>query len=100
MPKSLPASPSLKFLKNEAKTIRAARRREDPSGRLSLQGIQHDLAIEYGFKNWEDLRIHVASQPGVVTAEIDDEDGKLYCWRRFVLHDDGRDEIPPAETAA
>ena len=83
MPKSLPTRPCLERLKNEAKTVLRAHSRGDPgvcaklslhhrfnqasaeeilSASVSLQEIQHALALGYGFKNWKDLKSHVARE--------------------------------------
>lgn len=76
MTKSLPPNPSVKFLKLEAKSLLKTHRRADPSccdvlrnlhqfkdkpapeilkSEIGLQQVQFALAMEYGFKNWEEL---------------------------------------------
>ena len=80
MARVLPPEPSLDYLKNEAKyllkghkatdssvctTLRLLRRFADASdgeilgSNLSLHETQFALALEYGFRSWDDLRTHV-----------------------------------------
>ena len=80
MTKSLPPTPSVKFLKLEAKNVLKAHRNGDTSclevlrhlhqfkdkpeseildSRTSLQEVQFALALEYGFESWKALREHV-----------------------------------------
>jgi hypothetical protein len=53
-PRHLPPRPSLEHLKNEAKR----RLRADKSS-AKLAQVQHQLAREYGFSNWRDLKANV-----------------------------------------
>ena len=92
MTKSLPNNPSLEHLKNEAKAILKAHKAGDKSAssllkhlkklsrmsddeilgtKLSLSDIQFALAIEYGFKNWAQLKEHVTQNPN--TSGIEDD---------------------------
>jgi len=82
MPKSLPASPSLVHLKDQAKKLLKAHQSKDISAcsalkllhgfskftddeifnaEISLQEVQFALAMEYGFSGWADLKKHVIS---------------------------------------
>jgi hypothetical protein len=85
MTKSLPANPSLEYLKNEAKSILKAHKqgnssccdvlrnlhqfkdkpdREILDSQTSLQEVQFALAMEYGFKSWLELKEYAASAKG------------------------------------
>ncbi|MCP3965190.1 MAG: hypothetical protein GY750_20495 [Lentisphaerae bacterium] len=80
MTKSLSPKPSVKFLKLEAKSILKAHRKKEASccevfrrlhqfkdqndqvildAEISLQEVQFALAMEYGFKNWKELKNQV-----------------------------------------
>ena len=80
MTKSLPPKPSIKFLKLEAKSILKAHKLGDSlcceilrhlkqfknksdkeilDSQTSLQEVQFALAMEYGFKNWNDIKVHI-----------------------------------------
>jgi len=80
MTASLPTNPSLRHLKVEAKHILQAHKVGDPSccailrnttklkgspddeilqASVGLQEVQFALAMEYGFKNWEEMKEHV-----------------------------------------
>lgn len=82
MPRKLPSSPSLRFLQKEAKDLLKAHKDGDPSccptlryhfrfsrsvddeilkADISLQEVQHALALDYGFKSWKDLKSAVES---------------------------------------
>jgi hypothetical protein len=73
----LPQNPSFRFLQKEAKDLLKAHRRRDPSvcavlrchprfthsndaeilaSDVSLQEMQHALALEYGFESWAELK--------------------------------------------
>jgi len=83
MTKSLPPEPSFKFLKLEAKSILKAHRNRDPAvctllrrlhhlanpsdlqildTPIGLQEVQFALSMEYGFKNWTELKKYVANE--------------------------------------
>ena len=55
MSRELPATPSLEFLKKQAKALL----RKMPQGKLA--DAQHTLANEYGFTTWAKLKAHVES---------------------------------------
>src|SRR5271168_5272259 len=57
-PKKLPSKPSLVHLQKQAKK----RVKEDPS--LQLAAAQHQIAQEYGFKNWAELAKAVEAMAG------------------------------------
>ena len=82
MPSSLPDSPSLEFLRKQAKDVHKAHRNGDPSccnilrnlrqfagqsdadilaAGLSLSEAQFALAMDYGFKDWTAMRDEVAA---------------------------------------
>ena len=86
MTKQLPEVPSLEFLRKEAKDVHRAHHDGDVSvcttlrhhpkltsksndellgSTVSLQQIQHALALEYGFANWSELlsRVERTNQP-------------------------------------
>jgi len=88
MTKSLPPKPSVKFLKLEAKSILKAHKQGNIScceilrhlhqfkeksnqeildSQTSLQEVQFALAVEYGFKTWNELKEYVSSAKGEVT---------------------------------
>jgi ankyrin repeat protein len=58
-PGSLPDSPSLDWLRKEAKRRLEELRRTDPGARLAA--AQFDLAKQYGFSSWRVLKAHVDS---------------------------------------
>ncbi len=53
----LPARPNLEYLKNEAKRRLHAQRATQPAAKLAE--VQHQVAREYGFANWRDLKVNV-----------------------------------------
>lgn len=56
----LPPNPNLQQLKNQAKDVLKASRKGDPEAEgVTLQEAQHALAMEYGFRNWSDLKANV-----------------------------------------
>jgi hypothetical protein len=57
MSRNLPARPNLEYLKKEAKERLDVLRRRDPAAQLA--DAQHDLAKEYGFASWPQLKAHV-----------------------------------------
>jgi D-alanyl-D-alanine-carboxypeptidase/D-alanyl-D-alanine-endopeptidase len=57
-PKKLPSKPSLEHLQKQAKQ----RVKQDPS--LQLAAAQHQIAQEYGFKNWAELAKAVETMAG------------------------------------
>ncbi len=88
MPRTLPQAPSVRFLQKEAKDLLKAHKSSDPlccptlryhyrfsraadedilKAEVSLQEVQHALALDYGCKSWSDLRTLVESVP---TAEL------------------------------
>ena len=93
MTKSLPESPSLSSLKYEAKQLLKARDAGDESARevlqllpklagktnqqilaakVTLQEVQHALALEYGFESWSSLTRAVQQTKPESTIEIAD----------------------------
>lgn len=93
MTKSLPANPSLESLKKEAKSILKAYRKSDPSccvvlrnlhhlknrsdeeifdSEISLQETQFALALEYGFRDWSELKR--ATEKQVIHKETEEPD--------------------------
>jgi type II secretory ATPase GspE/PulE/Tfp pilus assembly ATPase PilB-like protein len=77
MPRSLPPSPSVRFLQKEAKDLLKSHKAGDPAccptlryhyrfsrasdkeilaAEVSLQEVQHALALDYGFKGWSALK--------------------------------------------
>jgi hypothetical protein len=83
MSSTLPVSPSLEHLKNQAKALLKAQQASDPAvcptlrrlnrfanvpdadilaAELSLAEVQYVLAMEYGFESWAQLKRHVESQ--------------------------------------
>ena len=80
MPRTLPQNPSVRFLQKEAKDILKAHKSSDPSccptlryhfrfsrsadeeilkAEVSLQEVQHALALDYGCKSWAELKAGV-----------------------------------------
>jgi hypothetical protein len=80
MPRSLPSKPSLEYVREEAKDLLTACQSGDASvcevlrlhhrfqratdreilaAAVSLQEMQHALALDYGFKNWVGLKKHL-----------------------------------------
>ena len=57
MSRQLPGTPSLEFLKKQAKELLAAHRSDHPD--WTLADAQHALAREYGFDSWPKLKHHV-----------------------------------------
>lgn len=84
MSRTLPAKPSLVFLKKQAKDLLDALRSGDPetaesfaryfpcSERVGLIKAQLVLAREYGFESWSALRQHVAAQDAPTEQEFVD----------------------------
>lgn len=87
MPRILPLKPNLRYLQEEAKDLLKSHRRGDVaacatlrlhhrfrdasdehilSEGVSLQEVQHALALDYGFKSWRDLTLRVRQVPAVV----------------------------------
>lgn len=83
MTRTLPAKPSLEYLKHEAKSIQKRHRARDKSAcetlrhhakfasltdedileaGIKLLEVQQALAVEYGFDNWKSMKTHVESQ--------------------------------------
>ena len=82
MPRSLPTNPSVEFIQKEAKKLVKAHKSGDVkccrtlryhfrfsraddaeilSAKVTLQEAQHALSLDYGFKNWKELKMHVES---------------------------------------
>jgi hypothetical protein len=83
MSRILPVSPSLEYLKNEAKALLKSQQARDPAvcptlrrlkrfaqaadpdilaAEVSLAEVQYALAMEYGFESWARLKRHVESK--------------------------------------
>lgn len=92
MVKSLPKKPSLEHLKHEARAILKSHSRGEAtacetlrllprlSGKadeeilaseISLTEVQHALVLEYGFKNWKELRTHIIQKGMVMITQND-----------------------------
>ena len=115
MPRSLPPRPSLEYVRKEAKALLAAHQSGDLSvcdvlrhhhrfqgasdaailaAGVSLQEVQHALAVAYGFKNWKELRTRLAPvsiRP--MKASDDKQVSSLVseCWR-LIAEPDGLTE--------
>ena len=94
--RSLPARPNLEHLKNEAKQRLDALRLTQPAAKLAE--AQHQLAREYGFANWRDLKADIerradgAAAPAAQTALGDwISDGAPSRWALHVRAGDGGD---------
>ncbi|MBT3296145.1 MAG: type II/IV secretion system protein [Verrucomicrobia bacterium] len=95
MPRSIPSHPSVRFLQKEAKDLLKAHKSGDPSccatlryhfrfsrasdedilkAEVSLQEVQHALALDYGFKDWKDLKEDVEATPTVEMVDKGDPD--------------------------
>jgi hypothetical protein len=59
MSRELPERPDLDHLRRQAKTLLRELRRQDP--RTQLSAAQRQLAREYGFASWRELKSHVLS---------------------------------------
>src|SRR4051794_29058715 len=59
--RALPARPNLEYLKNEAKRRLDAARPTNP--RLKLADVQFQLAREYGFARWRELKARIEQDP-------------------------------------
>ena len=74
MSRSLPAKPSLEFLRKQAKQLQRTMRQ----GKLA--DAQRALAREYGFADWARLKSHVVTlclaPPEALTAAIRDSDAQ------------------------
>ena len=86
--RSLPARPSLKQLKRQAKE---RLRRQPQLGRL--REAQRTIAADYGFSSWDALRTHVESIVGVSGSiirppELDSEEGGVV-WNALSAAEDG-----------
>ena len=97
MPRTLPQNPSVRFLQKEAKDLLKAHKSSDPSccptlryhfrfsrsadaeilkAEVSLQEVQHALALDYGCKSWIDLKARVESVPTVDVQESGNPEAK------------------------
>ena len=123
--KSLPSNPSLVQLKKQAKDILKAHKAGDMSvcsvlrylktfakqsepemleSKLSLQEAQRALALDYGCRDWVDLKMRAEGNQGIVRAwvkavnEMSDVDAFLnrYLAPQYIIHVDGR-EVPLSE---
>lgn len=109
MTKSLPANPSLVFLRKEAKAIRKSLKQNDASAcpilrnlyhlknrtddeilssKLSLQEVQFALALEYGFKDWKTLKAYVEQSFRQVAREAETKDVEWGSLRVLPLTED------------
>src|ERR1700748_2143630 len=61
MARELPAEPHLEHLRKQAKNLLRTWRQQDPGTRRQLADAQHEIAREYGFTTWTDLKHHVES---------------------------------------
>jgi hypothetical protein len=100
MTPSLPANPSLRFLKEQAKDVLRAHKAGDSSScqvlrklrrfdaaadadilaaEVPLKEIQFALAMHYGFKSWDELKTHVMARdiPERITKK---------CWETSAFH--------------
>jgi ankyrin repeat protein len=59
MSRELPAQPNLEHLRKQAKNLLREWRRQDPGTLRQLADAQHELAREYGFATWANLKEHV-----------------------------------------
>jgi hypothetical protein len=66
--RQLPAKPNLEHLKNEAKQRLESLRASSPTAKLAE--VQHQLAREYGFPNWRELKAAVESHSGVQLSRL------------------------------
>jgi hypothetical protein len=91
--RQLPARPHLEHLKNEAKQRLETLRSRQPTAKLAE--AQHQLAREYGFANWRDLKADLdgrtagasaTGQSPAETAAIGDWIGQLSMGTRLALH--------------
>src|ERR1041384_4633351 len=69
MSRSLPERPNLDHLKNEAKALLKRLRATDPAAKLT--DAQRQLARDYGFPTWAQLRDAVRSLLATGPAQID-----------------------------
>ena len=88
-PRRLPPRPSLEHLKNEAKRRLHALRWLTPETKLAE--VQHQLAREYGFANWRDLKAGVDRASGLTAstdarAAVGDWIGALAEASRIAMH--------------
>ena len=100
MTPSLPANPSLRFLKEQAKDVLKAHKAGDSSScqvlrklrrfaatadadilaaKVPLKEVQFALAMFYGFKSWDELQKHVTAR------DISDRITKK-CWETSAFH--------------
>ncbi|HZS61246.1 MAG TPA: ankyrin repeat domain-containing protein [Gemmatimonadaceae bacterium] len=61
MPRELPAEPNLEHLRKQAKNLLRDWRKQDPGTRRQLADAQHEIAREYGFTTWTELKSRVES---------------------------------------
>lgn len=59
MPRELPAEPNLEHLRKQAKVLLREWRKQNADTRRQLADAQHEIAREYGFTTWTDLKHHV-----------------------------------------
>ena len=87
--RQLPAKPNLEHLKNEAKQRLEALRASAPAAKLAE--AQHQLAREYGFANWRELKADIEARSpdpssAMAQAALGDWIGKLAGDHRFAVH--------------
>jgi ankyrin repeat protein len=61
MSRELPAQPNLEHLRKQAKNLLREWRQQDPGTLRQLADAQHELAREYGFATWANLKKQVES---------------------------------------
>ena len=97
-PLSLPDEPNLDWLRKQAKRRLREMRKTNPAGKLA--DAQFDLAKQYGFSSWRDLKAHIdslsidgqlfeAAKMGDVpalTALLDEHPEKLYARNKPYEH--------------
>lgn len=86
MPRNLPNNPSVEFLQKEAKKLIKSHKKGDATccrtlryhfrfsrynddeimnKKVTLGEAQHALSLDYGFRNWKELKAHVEAGPSV-----------------------------------
>jgi len=99
MPRSLPDNPNLEFLRKQAKDLHKAHRNGDPTccdilrnlrqsaGRsdadilaanVSLSETQFALAMDYGFKSWDEMKKHASPGNGPTGGSVVRDGSRLY----------------------
>lgn len=109
MTPSLPTSPSLRFLKEQAKDLLKARKAGDPAccqvlrrlhrfaqasdaeilaADVPLKEVQFALAMDYGFASWQDLRAHVLKDVAERVTKKCWETSAFHKGQEYVLDDE------------